>query len=141
MKQSFSYSSLIQQCLVALIFMASISLMNAQANSSLIGSANGLSWKDKLTIEQIVQQEITKTTSELSAQGLTDWSTAMLEAYKSLLLNTQAGMHESDDMPYVLDKAFVQMQNEPVQNPESRKMVLDDMKAKQVELIQKLTNQ
>lgn len=88
-----------------------------------------------------MQQEITKTTSELSAQGLTDWSTAMLEAYKSLLLNTQAGMHESDDMPYVFDKAFVQMQNEPVQNPESRKMVLDDMKAKQVELIQKLTNQ
>jgi hypothetical protein len=121
--------------------MSSFSMMNAQANSSLTENTNGLVWKDKLTIEQIVQQEITKTTAALASQGLTDWSTAMLEAYKSLLLYTQLGMQESHDMPDILDKAFIQMENESVQNPDSRKMVLDDMKAKQVELIQKLTDQ
>lgn len=141
MKHSFPFSSLIQQCLITLIFMTCFSAINGQANSSFSGTANGLQWKERLAIEQILQEEITKTTADLASMGLTDWSTAMQEAYKSLLLNAQSGMHESHDMTDVLDKAFLQMQNEPVEHPESRAMVLDDMRAKLVELIQKLTNQ
>ncbi len=115
-----------------------------QSSTSIAGgieTAGGLEWKSQVAIQQIIQQELVLTNNELAGPNVTDWSTAMLEAYRSLLTYTQAEMQVNHDMPSVMDKAFLQMQTETVPNQSFRAMVLDDMQAKKVELIQKLTNQ
>ncbi len=90
-------------------------------------------------MEKVVQQEISETNTSLAKPNLTDWSMAMLEAYKSFLLHTQANMQGAKDMNLVLDQAYAWIKTEPVQNAPARIMVLDDMKAKQTELMLKLT--
>lgn len=127
-----------------LLVVASLFLGNqlaAQANSPATdaGLANGLLWKDQVAMEKVVQQEISETNTSLAKPNLTDWSMAMLEAYKSFLLHTQANMQGAKDMNLVLDQAYAWIKTEPVQNAPARIMVLDDMKAKQTELMLKLT--
>lgn len=121
----------------------SFSILRGQAGASIFENGDSYQWKDLVTIENIIEKELSDTEAALTLPDLTDWSTAMLEAYQSLLNFTKLEMTQSNDhdMIAILDQAFYQMQNEPVQNPKSRAMVIDDMKAKQTELILKLTNQ
>ncbi|HMX40477.1 MAG TPA: hypothetical protein PKD78_09120 [Saprospiraceae bacterium] len=100
---------------------------------------SGPQWKDRATQQQIVQQELAITNTELAKPNLTDWSTAMLEAYKSFLTFTEPKMKSAGDMGALLDQAYQWIKTETVQNAAMRQMVLDDMKAKQQELIYKLT--
>lgn len=99
----------------------------------------GLLWRDQATMEQIVQDELNATNTDLAKPNLTDWTTAMLESYKSFLLFTQSNMSSAKDMGAVLDDAYAWIKVEPVADVKARNMVLDDMKAKQSELTQKLT--
>lgn len=98
-----------------------------------------LLWKDQAVMQQIVQDELAATITDLAKPNLTDWSTAMLEAYKSMLLFTQSNMSDTKDMGVVLDDAYAWIKTEPVADVKARQMVLDDMKEKQRELTQKLT--
>lgn len=111
----------------------------AFAQAPVEAGQSGLQWKDKATMQLVVQQEITATNTELAKPNLTDWSTAMLEAYKSFLTFTQPKMAASSDMSVLLNQAYDWIKTEAVQNVPARQMVLDDMKAKQQELILKLT--
>jgi hypothetical protein len=141
MNQRITSSFNLPAWLIGFVFLLSFSTAQAQANASLMVQSSGFEWKDQATIQQVIQQELTQTNAALSVPNLTDWSQAMLEAYRSLLTFTQAEMPGNHDMQGVLDKAFHQMEIEPVQDPKFRAMVIDDMKAKQVELVQKLTFQ
>lgn len=132
--------------MTGLLFVASLFMGNqlaAQANSPAtdagLATPNGLLWKDQATMEQVIQQEISETNASLALPNLTDWSKAMLDAYKSFLLHTQSNMQGGKDMGDTLDKAYAWIKAEPVQHQPSRDMVLDDMKAKQTELMLKLT--
>lgn len=140
MKHRIHFPSRLQQWFVGLLLLSS-SILNAQASYSLNQMAGGFQWKDKSAMEQIVQQELDKTSAALVVPDLTDWTTATLEAYRSFLIFTQAEMQLTHETSKALDKAYDDMKTENVQHPESRAMVLDDMKAIQTELIQKLTNQ
>ena len=100
---------------------------------------NGLLWKDAATMQLIIQTELTETNTELVKPNLTDWSTAMLEAYKSFLTHTQSKMAGSTNMVQLLDSSYGFIKTETVINTAARKMVLDDMVAKQQELVLKLT--
>jgi hypothetical protein len=111
----------------------------AQASISAPVSANAFQWRDQVAMQQIIQTEITLTNASLTQPNLTDWSKAMLEAYRSFLGYTQSNMSGAKDMSVVLDQAYAWIKSEPVPNVPARKMVLDDMKAKQNELILKLT--
>ncbi len=135
------YFSYIVAIIGVFLFTISVSEVYAQTNSALIQNGNGYQWKDQQTIQQIVQEELTQTLEDLTLPGLTDWSNAMLEAYKSFLTFTRVGMAEShgEDMIVILDTAFNNMRTEDIEHPENRIMVMDDMHAKQVELVQKLT--
>jgi len=99
----------------------------------------GLIWKGQSAMQQIVQDELTTTNTDLAKPNLTDWSTAMLEAYKSMLLFAQSNMLDTKDMGVVLDDAYAWIKTEPVADVKARQMVMDDMKEKQRELTQKLT--
>ena len=140
-----SFKSGAANLVVCIVILAGLILpngnLNAQAVALFTDPSGGLQWKDQVTIEQVIQQELTETNASLTMPNLTDWSSAMLAAYRSLLTYTQAQLQENHDIQDVLDKAYVLMQMEPVQQPASRAMVLDDMKAKQVELAQKLSFQ
>ncbi len=128
--------------LVASLFMGNqLSAQTASPTLEASTSVSSFLWKDQATMQQIVQQEITETDVSLAKPNLTDWSTAMLEAYKSFLAHTQANMQGAKDMGmgFVLDQAYAWIKNESVLNAAVRLMVLDDMKAKQVELTLKLT--
>ncbi len=111
---------------------------NAQV-STISTNSSTFQWKDRAVMEQIIQQELTETNASLALPNLTDWSTAMLEAYRSFLTTTQSSMNDEKDMMVVLDVALSQVKTEQVSNQASRNMVLDEMNAKQGELIQKLT--
>lgn len=129
---------------LCLVLGTSFSDLQAQSSTSIAGgiaTQGGLEWKSSSAIQQILQQELLVTNNELAGPNVTDWSTAMLEAYRSLLIYTEAEMQVNHDMPSVMDKAFVQMATETVSDPKFRAMVMDDMQAKKIELIQKLTNQ
>ncbi len=102
-------------------------------------TSSTVQWKSFAVMQQVVQQEILATNVTLAQPNLTDWTTAMMQAYKSFLAYTQANMQASSDMGAVLDQAYDWIKGEPVQNVPARLMVLDDMKAKQIELILKLT--
>jgi hypothetical protein len=102
-------------------------------------TSSGLLWKDQATMQQIVQDELAATNTDLAKPNLTDWSTAMLEAYKSLLTFTQSNMAGAKDMGVVLDDAYAWIKTEVVADVKARQMVLDDMKEKQRELMLKLT--
>ena len=109
----------------------------AELNKSL--NKHNPQWKDFAAMQQVVQAELLATNVSLNQPNLTDWSTAMLKAYKSFLSYTQVNMQASNDMGPVLDQAYEWIKGEPVLDAPARLMVLDDMKAKQVELILKLT--
>lgn len=114
--------------------------LTAQVTAPATEAGHAPEWKGQAVMEQVVQQEIAETNASLALPNLTDWSTAMLEAYKSFLLHTQANMQAGKDMGAVLDQAYIWIKTEPVQSATpARLMVLDDMKAKQVELMLKLT--
>jgi len=143
-KKSFRLLSRLYLFLALVLSTALYSSLQAQSSSSIAGgvaTAGGFEWKSQASIQQIIQQELVATNNELANPGVTDWSTATLEAYRSLLTYTQVEMLVNHDMPSVMDKAFLQMTTETVPNPSFRTMVLDDMQAKKIELIQKLTNQ
>ncbi|MGB4849686.1 MAG: hypothetical protein WBP41_17305 [Saprospiraceae bacterium] len=141
MKHRILFSFLLKQFFVALVLVVSCSKLSAQVSPSFAQGTSGFQWKDKSAIEQIVQQELDKTSAALTVPDLTDWTLATLEAYRSFLIFTQAEMQVTHEMSEALDKAYDDMKTENVQNPESRAMVLDDMKAIQTELVQKLTYQ
>ena len=130
--------------LYLLFLLLSTSSLQAQSTTSIVPgteTVGGLNWKDQGTIMQIVQQELSATNNSLAQPNITDWSTAMLEAYRSLLSYTQLEIQVNHDMPSAIEKAFVQMRTEVVSYPAARAMVMDDMQAQKIELIQKLTNQ
>lgn len=144
MNQTITPSSLLRQWFVCAAFLLFCAGLNAQvAAISAPGSGNGLQWKSQTTMTLTLQQELTTTNTALLQPNLTDWSEAMLLGYRSLLTYTQTQMQVqgSQKMPSVMDKALQLTLAEPVQQPLSRSAVADDLKAKQVELIQKLTNQ
>lgn len=117
------------------------SFLYAQSGSSLKGNPDGYQWKEPSVIVQIIQQEKAETSTSLTMPNLSDWSKALLEAYQSFLTYTLAEMPGQHDMADALSKAFHAMQTEQVADPKSRAMVIDEMKVKQTELVQKLTNQ
>ena len=125
-------------CLCFFVQIGVILSMHAQQTMHDAGD-NGLLWKDVATIELIIQEELTETNAELAKPNLTDWSTAMLDAYKSFLTHTQSKMAVSMNMSQLLDSSYEFIKTETVQNAAARKMVLDDMKAKQQDLVLKLT--
>jgi len=129
--------------LAALLLVAagliSTNQLAAQSPALEAGISNDVQWKDFAVMQQVVQAEILATNVLLAQPNLTDWTTAMLKAYKSFLFYTQVNMQPSNDMGPVLDQAYEWIKGEPVQDAPARLMVLDDMKAKQVELILKLT--
>ena len=139
------------QCAMAALMLLVASLfvgnqLAAQTNNPAIESgqqtgysASGFKWRGQVAMEQIVQQELSETNASLALPNLTDWTTAMLGAYKSFLLYAQTDMQGGKDMNVVLDKAYAWIKTEPVQDKAMRNMVLDDMKAKQIELEMKLT--
>lgn len=117
------------------------SFLNAQSGASLMGHPDSYQWKESAAIVQIIQQEKAETVASLAMQNLSDWSRAILEAYQSMLIYTLAEMPGQHDMTDALNKAFHAMQTEQVADPKSRAMVIDEMKVKQTELVQRLTNQ
>lgn len=125
-------------CLCIFLQMGVCVSMRAQQTTQEDGT-NGLLWKDAPTMQLIIQSELTETNTELAKPNLTDWSTAILEAYKSFLTHTQSKMAGSKDMGQLLDSSYEFIKTETVQNVAARKMVLDDMKAKQQDLVLKLT--
>lgn len=144
MNQIITSSLRLRQWFICAGFLLFYAGLNAQVSAvATAGTHNGgdFQWKDQATMQQVIQQELAQTNTSLAMPGLTDWSSAMLEAYRSLLTFTQAEMQGKQDMPGVVDRAFTSMQTETVQDPASRAMVMDDMRAKQVELVQKLTFQ
>lgn len=128
-------------CLIGLGCFVSFFGMNAQTSASVALHSDGFQWKSPSEVQQIIQQELDQTNATLALPNLTDWSTAMLDAYRSLLTYAKAEVQVNHDFPNALDKAFNQMKNESVPNPPARAMVMDDMQAKKVELVQKLTYQ
>ncbi len=134
---SYSYS---RGVLCGLLFFFT-SFLYAQSGASLKGNPDGYQWKETAAIVQIIQQEKAETDASLTTPDLSDWSRAMLEAYQSLLTYTLAEIPGQHDMSDALSKAFHAMQTEQVADPKSRAMVIDEMKVKQTELVQKLTNQ
>ncbi len=79
-------------CLSLLLQLGASLSMRAQQTVYDAGD-NDLLWKDAATMQQIIQTELTETNLELVKPNLTDWSVAMLEAYKSFLTHTQSFIH------------------------------------------------
>jgi hypothetical protein len=117
------------------------SFLHAQSSQSLLDQPGGYQWKEPATIVQIIQQEKAETTNSLSMPDLSDWSRALLEAYSSYLTHTLDEIPGQHDMSEVLNTSFHFIRHEQVADPKVRAMVMDEMKVKQNELIQKLTNQ
>ncbi len=134
---SYSYS---RGVLCGLLFFFT-SFLHAQSGASLKGTPDGYQWKETSTVIQIIQQEKAETDASLTMPNLSDWSRALLEAYQSLLTHALAEMPGQHDMSDALNKAFHAMQTEQVADPKNRAMVIDEMKVKQTELVQKLTIQ
>lgn len=107
--------------------------------SGLAVQAQDSRWKDQATMNSIVQQELTDTNNALAMPNQTDWSDAMLNAYRSFLQFAQTEMASNHDTEAALNLAYKLTQTEVVPNPAARAMVMDDLHQKRVELEQKLT--
>lgn len=90
-------------------------------------------------MNSIIQQELTDTNNALAMPNQTDWSDAMLKAYRSFLQFAQTNVPGNHDMEAALNQAYKSTQTEVVPDPAARAMVMDDLYQKRVELEQKLT--
>jgi hypothetical protein len=102
-------------------------------------ASSGYNWKPSIEINQIIQAELAAAEAVLVQPNLTDWTTAMMEAYRSYLTFAQVDLQQGKDNLISLNKAYDWIKTETVPDPPSRAMVMDDMKAKQAELILKLS--
>lgn len=122
--------------LVSMLLLCLSSTLQAQASA--LQPDEDSKWRPLGEMQQIVQLELDDTNAALVQPNLTDWSLAMLEAYRSFLQQTQNGL-STKNMSDVLENAYQWIKTEPVSNQAARNMVLDDMRAKQTELRSKLT--
>lgn len=97
----------------------------------------GYFWKDHEAIIQILDAEITTTTTEL-AQPNSGKNKEILIAYNSLLNHTKNLIIKETGIYEVLDMAFELMINEDSKEYQ-RALIKNEMKIKQQELLLKLT--
>ncbi|MEP7197586.1 MAG: hypothetical protein ABI851_13775 [Saprospiraceae bacterium] len=114
------------------------STFGQNANAVISLPLEGYYWKDQASIIQILDDEILKTTDSQKLPNSTK-NKAILEAYKSLLVNSKSFLEKGVSVHEFLDKAFEVMMNEQGVIPYKRALLLNDMNIKKQELQLKLT--
>lgn len=95
-------------------------------------------WKDLPVIFSIVENELKLTNTSLSRQNLNK-TKAILEAYRTLLIQFQLRLNKSESPATAIESAFEYVKNEDVNIPYKRVLIVNDVFILKEDLISKIT--